>query len=227
LKKSPKKPKGKKDIYCSYIELDSPMDFARQLLDYTSKYIRVVKMDKAYRLFLPGEQLDSVRLVYYTDMDKIANYFVYNPDSDHKEKLEITNATYQNDYQSYRAPIIEMLKTPYTETSDTKKMGSIMKIEIKDPEMLVKSLAANMQNEDTPSKLYSFYAGGEHIIGTFDFLHEKGAKIFTFARTKVKEKFSGMKYDYEKDLIEYVNSFAEKSAIYIRVINLKKQFIFF
>jgi hypothetical protein len=108
-----------------------------------------------------------------------------------------------------------------------KKSGKIIKIEIKDPHALVKSLANYVHEEEPLPKLYAFYDGKDHIIGTFDFFHESGAKIFTYAKTDIKDSFGALSYTYTTDTVEPANSFAEKSAIYIRVINLKKPFPFF
>ena len=43
----------------------------------------------------------------------------------------------------------------------------------------------------------------------------------------LKEKFGTLSYNYLTDTIEPVRSFEGKSAVYIRVINLKKEFPFF
>ena len=76
-------------------------------------------------------------------------------------------------------------------------------------------------------RLYAFYSKGDHIIGTFDLFHESNAKVFAFARTKIKDRFSALAYNYTTDTVERSTSFSDRSAVYIRVINLKRPFPFF
>ncbi len=228
MKRKPKKGKADKNIHAYYVELESPLDLGRQVFDYTSRYIEAIKDKGKYTVFSVGEKIGDIRLVYYFKTDKISDFFVYTPESDHSEKYEITDKLpSQADYKSYRAPIVEILSNPYTEVKNLKKAGKIIKIEAKDSNAFIKSLVGHSSDNDSPQKLYSFYENSNHIIGTFEFFHESGAKIFTYAKIGIKEKFSALRYDYIKDSIEAANSFTEKSAVYIRVINLKKPFPFF
>ncbi len=229
MKKEPKK-KKEKGIFAYYVELESPLDLARHSFGYTPGHVKAIKEGGKFKLISMGEKFVDVRLIYYTTVDRISSFFVYNPgSSDSKERFEIREKVpqEQSDFKSYKAPIVELLSNPYTESKDLKKGGKVMKIEVKDFNAFVKSLANYAQDDEPPPKLYSFFSGKDHIIGTFDFFHEGGAKIFTFAKTNIKETFSALSYSYITDLIEPVNSFVEKSTVYIRVINLKKPFPFF
>jgi hypothetical protein len=231
VKKANKKGKSKekKELYAYYVELESPLDLARQAFGYTAGHIKAMKNKDKYVLMTPGERIGELRLIYYTQVDAIGNFFVYNPGSDSLERFEIKDRIISDhtDYKSYKAPIVEMLTTPYSELKDMKKGGKVTKIEIKNSDALIKSLASYAQEDDPLPKLYAFFDGKDHIIGTFEFFHESGIRIFTYAKIAIPERFSALSYNYTTDSIEPVNSFTEKSAIYIRVINLKKPFPFF
>lgn len=230
--KKDKKGKSKKErnIYAYYVELESPLDLVRHAFGYASGHIKAVKENSKYNLLSLGERLGEIRMIYYVQMDSIGNFFVYYPATAYSpEKFEIKDKVISDgsDYKSYKAPIVELVTFPYLPETDMKKAGKVIKIEIKDSNALVKSLA-NYANEDEPlPKLYAFYKGKDHIIGTFDFFHESGARIFTYAKTGIKDRFGALSYTYTTDTIEPANTFSEKSAIYIRVINLKKPFPFF
>lgn len=220
--------KDKKAIYAYYVELESPLDLARQAFDYSSGHIKAVMENGRHRLFFVGEKFGDVRFVYYVTIDRMGKVFVYTPMNDSKEKFDILDkATEHIDYKSYRVPLIELSMLPYTEVKDMKKAGNVIKIEVKDPDMLVKSLASYAHANETPPKLYAFYNGKDHIMGTFEFFHEGGVKIFTYAKAGAREVFGALFYNFTADSIEPTNSFVEKSGIYIRIINLKKTFPFF
>lgn len=230
MEKSKPSKKGKKEkgIYAYYIELESPLDLARQVFDFTSRSIRAIKDGKNYMLMSIGEKIGELRLIYYVRSNGIGNFFVYTPDSYPSEKYEfLDKLVTHTDYKSYKAPVVEILSNPYTEAKDLKKAGKIIKVEAKDPATFIKSIAGNAQDEDSAPKLYAFYKGNDHIIGTFEFFHEGNARIFTYAKTAIREKFSTLRYNYTNDTIEPANSFAEKPAVYIRIINLKNPFPFF
>lgn len=227
--KKDKKKKEDKELYAYYIELESELDFARQAVD--SSNIKALKEGAKYRLIDPAEKLGDVRLVYYTMVPKVSNFLVYNPGySGSKEVYEIKDTIAEHaDYRSFRAPIVELVTNPYSEVKDLKKAGKIMKVEVKDYKALVKSVAGRARDEDTPSKLYAFFNGSDHILGTFEFFREGEIRIFAYAKTQPKEKFNALNYNYSSNLIQPVNSFMfpDNSSIYIRVINLKKPFPFF
>ncbi|MDE1870941.1 MAG: hypothetical protein KGI06_01750 [Candidatus Micrarchaeota archaeon] len=227
-KESKGKTKEEKDIYAYYIELDSPLDLARQVFDYTPGHVKALKESGKYKLIFAGERLGDIRMIYYFQFESIGNFFVYTPGSDSMERFEMVDRISESmDYRSYRAPIVELLSNPYTEMKDLKKAGRIISIEAKDCNMLVRSIANSAHGDDSMPKMYAFFSGNDHIIGSFNFFHESGARIFTYSKTEIKEKFSTLRYNYTNDSIESANSFTEKAGIYIRVINLKKQFPFF
>ena len=43
MKRKSEKEKADKNIYAYYLELESPLDFARQAFDYTSRHINAIK----------------------------------------------------------------------------------------------------------------------------------------------------------------------------------------
>jgi hypothetical protein len=223
-----KKEKDDKKLYAYYIELESPLDLARQVFDYSARHINAIKNSDNYMLMSYGEKFGDIRIIYCVKLKNIGNFFVYTPEADSGEKYEmVEKLPAQVDYKSYRAPIVEVLSNPYSEVKDFKKGGKVIKIEAKNPETFIKSMVGHVHDEEPMPKLYAFYGGKNHIVGTFEFFHEGGARIFTYAKIAIKEKFSTLCYNYIKDSIEPANSFVEKSVVYIRVINLKKPFPFF
>lgn len=228
-KKDQKKEKGEKKIYAYYIELESPLDLAREAFGYSSGHIKAQKDGSKYRLLSIGEKMNDIRFIYYVTLDRIGNFFLYNPGSDSNERYEIKDKILsdQMDFKSYKAPIVELMANPYTEAKDIKKAGKVIKIEAKDSDTFIKSLINYSHDDEPPPKLYAFFDGKDHIIGTFDFFHESSMRIFTYAKINIKERFAALTYNYTNDSIEPTNSFTEKSVVYIRVINLKKQFPFF
>ena len=50
----------------------------------------------------------------------------------------------QADYKSYRAPIVEILSSPYLEVKDLKKAGNIIKIEARDASAFIKALVGHI-----------------------------------------------------------------------------------
>ncbi|MGI0100874.1 MAG: hypothetical protein ACREBH_04130 [Candidatus Micrarchaeaceae archaeon] len=224
---SNKERKKRKEISAYYVELESMLDLARHAFDYPTTHINAVRIGNAYRMFSQGEKIGDVRMLYYVTVDKLSNFLVYTPGSDSNERFEMRESVHEADYRSYKAPIVEMLSNPYTEVKDIKKDGKVVKVGVRDPNMLIRSVAGYGHDDEMLPKLYSFYSGKDHIIGTFDFFREGGAKIFTYAKTEMEQRFSAIRYNYTSDSIEPVNSFAEKSALYIRIINLKSPFPFF
>lgn len=223
-----KKEKKDKTIHAYYLELESPLDLARQAFGLGAASIKAIKDAQKYRLLLTGEHIGEIRIIYYATVEKIGNFFVYHAGwSEQYERSEIKDSIIsdQSDYKSYKAPIVELLSLPYKEEKSFEKAGKILLIEAKDWKTMVKAVAGSAQEDSLP-KLYAFYKGSDHIIGTFDFFKE-GVKVFTYAKTSIKEKFGALSYSYPTDTITPVNAFAEKSETYIRVINLKKPFPFF
>jgi hypothetical protein len=226
--KKGRKKKGSKELYAYYMELDSPLDLARQASSYEQGNINAIKSGGAYRLMANGERFGDLRVIYYSNIEKIANFLIYNPGSDSKEIFEMKNAVMGGyDFKSYKFPVMELMSDPYKEARDFKKADRVIKIQVKSPDSLVKSTANYAREEESVPRLYAFFHGNEHIIGTFDLFHESSARIFTYAITDKKEKFGALSYNYTDDTIEPVNSFVDKSVVYIRVINLKKPFPFF
>lgn len=222
------KPKEAKKPYIHYIELESKADLAKQMLDYHPGYVAAVRQEGAYLLFSVGEKLGDTRLAYCVKVEKSGKFFTYSPANDSKEKSEIVDKISDNaDYRLYKAPIMEMAVNPYIEVKGTKKMGSVTKVEVRDCASFIKSAAGNAHNDGAMPKLYAFYSGKDHILGSFELLHESGVKMFTYTKTERNERFGAILYNYNNDSIEYLNSFSEKQGAYIKVINLKSPFPFF
>lgn len=224
-----KKDRADKNLYAYYVEVESGLDLARQAFGYGHAHIKAIKEGKSYRLICTGEKIGKLRMLYYTDIDKIGGFMVYEPESESGERIRIkeTVTADATDYRSFRAPIIELLSNPYMKTEDFKKAGNVMKVEIKDPNALVKAIAGYANEEDTMPKLYAFFDGKDHIIGTFEIIRESDVRIFAYAKIQISESFGALSYNYTNDTVQPAKSFAEKLMVYIRIINLKKPFPFF
>jgi len=226
MKKSGKR-KGK-EVYVYYAELESTLDLARYIAGYgPGAYVKAVKEAANYRLLAAGEKLGDVRIVYYSDVKSIADFLIYSPESEKGERFELADKPGQPDLRSFRAPVIELLSEPYSKVKDLSKAEKVINVEVRDPDALAKSIAGLAHDEDEMPRLYAFYSKNDHIIGTFDLFHESNAKVFAFARTKIRETFSALAYNYTTDTVERANNFSDRSAVYIRAINLKKPFPFF
>lgn len=226
MKKSKEKSKGENTLTAYYIELKGISDFAGQNFDYPGGHIKAVKEGSKYRLMSMGEKIGDIRLIYYVTVDKIGKFFVYNPtESLGNYEMKDQIITEQGNFKSLRAPIIELLTNPYKEAKELKKVDKVRCIEIKDSGTLIRSML-NSHEDDSPPKLYAFFDKTSHIIGTFELFHESGAKIFTYSRTDIKSVFGSLSYNYMNDTVEPSDSF-NKSAVYVRVINLSKPFPFF
>ncbi len=226
MKKSGTKKKGK-DVYAYYVELESVMDLARYLSGYgPGAYLKAVKDASNYRLLTGGEKLGDVKIVYYTDVKSISNFMIYTPETERGERFEFADKPGQPDMRSFRAPVIELLSEPYSKVKDLSKAEKVITVEVKDPDALAKSIAGMAHEDEEMPRLYAFHSKGDHIIGTFDLFHESNAKIFAFARTRIKETFIALAYNYTTDTIVRADDFSDRSAVYIRAINLKRPFPF-
>lgn len=227
--KAKKKEEKEKDkpLYAYYIELESIADLARQ--SFGSAHIKSFRDGKSYRMLSTGERIGKLRILYYIDSEKSGNFIVYEPWLESGERTEIKDTLMadSSDYKSFKLPIMEMLSNPYEKADDLKKAGKVMKVEIKDSNTLVKALAAYAREEDIMPKLYAFFSGKDHIIGTFELFHEGDARIFSYSKIPTNDKFSTLTYNYTNDVVKPANNFADKSIVYIRIINLKNAFPFF
>ncbi len=217
-----------KEMLAYYVELESALDLARYVSGYgPGAYVKAVKDSANYRLLAGGEKLGDLRIVYYSDVKNISNFLVYSPESDAGERFELTDSQGQPDMRSFKAPIIELLSDPYSKAKDLGKAEKVVKVEVRDPEALAKSIAGMGREDEQMPRLYAFRSKNDHIIGTFELFHESNAKVFTFAKVKEKETFSALAYNYTTDAVEYVNGFSDRSVIYIKATNLKRPFPFF
>lgn len=224
-----KKKSKEKGMHAYYMELESPLDLARHIFrDGNGVNIMALKANDSYKLISLGERLGDVRIAYYSNVKKISDIFVYSTESDAGERFELTTASeLHSDIRSFKAPIMELLADPYSEAKNLKKAEKVIKAEVKNSYSLVKSIANDTHDEQGIPMLYAFQSKGSHIIGTFDLFHEQNTKVFTYAKFPVKESFGTLAYNYITGIIEPTANFAERSAIYIRIINLKKPFPFF
>ena len=132
--KDSKKGEKERGLYAYYVELESELDFARHMFGYSPySHINAIKEGGKYRLLSFGERLKSVRMIYYTTTSALSNLFVYIP-AEQPERFEMRDKLSPNaDFNSYKAPIVELLSNPYSEVKDLKKAGSVIKVGIKDP----------------------------------------------------------------------------------------------
>src|SRR5271155_3026743 len=88
-----KKEKKKKIIHAYYLELESPLDLARQAFGLGAVSIKAIKEGAKYRLLLTGEHIGEIRIIYYATVEKIGNFFVYHAGwSEQFERSEIKDS---------------------------------------------------------------------------------------------------------------------------------------
>ena len=214
-----------KDIYAAYCEVESEIDLAKTALCSGKRFINAVAAGKNIRLFVQGEKFNDIRILYYKDVEKRGSILTYVHENG--ESAALTDIVPERqDFRSYVAQIVEFSDLPYKEEKDFKKVGQIIKAEVKDHAMLAKCVAALTADDEGIPKMYSFFSKGEHIIGSFDLFHE-GAKVFSYSKIQEKASFGALKYDYMTGRVLPANLMNDNIGIYIRIINLKNPFPFF
>jgi hypothetical protein len=51
---------------------------------------------------------------------------------------------------------------------------------------------------------------GSRILGTFELIHESGAKIFTYAKIDIRRCVSSLKYNYMNDTVKAFRFFSTR-----------------
>jgi len=215
-------------LHAYFMELDSLLDLAKQIFSYEHAYVKALKDGKGNMLTSGGEKFGDTRIIYFSRAEKEGKFLIYNA-LDFSENAEIRNSALPEEigYKAFRAPIVQLESSPYAETKELKKHG-VVKVKATDASAFIKAIAGHFAKEESMPRVYAFYTGKDHIIGTFDLFHEGSTKIFTYAITEHGKRFNSLVYNYTNDSIDVSNTFSpEKSTIYVRVINLKKPFPFF
>ncbi len=223
--------KGKSGVGSSacYLKLNSVLDLAREACDFTGSVspINAVKEGKSYRLFVMGEKIGDVRLLYYCDSNKIGKFCVYSPgeESVREEEFEIKDdiSVEAPDLRLYKIPIIEFVKSPYGSKVNAKPEMQL--VQVKDFASIVKVLISELAGEESGApKVYGFFYKGEHFIGSYEIFHEGDTRFLAFAKVGQKGLFNSISYNYLDGRVETSNSFIGKSHMYVRVINLAEPF---
>jgi hypothetical protein len=214
--------------YGYYIKLMTLLDLARNSCSIGSgaSHINALKQGSRYRLFSIGEKLDSTRLLYCLDVDSRGEVLVYNPNAEEEEcgfKDAVPVAS--EDYKKYKIPVAEISSSVYTIRN--KLSDAVTTVKVKGLDSLVKSIVSDTSGRTETVKLYSFFHNAQHIIGTFSLFRDSALKTFAYTSTDAKEQFGYLRYNYLNDSVEFCRSTAEKSLIYLRIINLAEQFPFF
>src|SRR5271157_4335182 len=116
--------KKEKATTAIYAKLNSTLDLARSLCDFTGavRSMAALREGKSYRLFSTGEKLGSIRMIYYCTAEKIGRFCVYAPgDIQQKEHLEMRDTIGETQsFGSYNIPVIELENNPYKEKAAPK-----------------------------------------------------------------------------------------------------------
>ncbi|MEM0201885.1 MAG: hypothetical protein QXR73_01780 [Candidatus Micrarchaeaceae archaeon] len=217
---------GSSKISVAYVKVDSLVDLARLMSGQGSlKHISAIKDGNVYKIIYMGERAGGVQIAYYASAPKLSKFFIYSPNSPNEYiKMEDSIASSINDYNLMKAPILEIVASPFKE--EKKPSFDISIVEVNDFESFVKSIVSDSQYGGSTSKVYAFFYKGAHYVGSFELMRDSG-KIFTYAKADESNTFNYLKYDYTKDRIEPTSTIAEKSFTYVRVINLAEPFPFF
>ena len=222
--------KSSKSTGFIYTKLNSQLDHARLVCDFTGavRPIFAIGEGKSYKLLSTGEKLGDVRTIYYSKADNIGKFCVYTPgDIQQPEKLEMKDSLGETQsFGSYNIPILELEDSPYKEKGAAKPEAKL--VHAKDFAAIVRVMINSMSTEeDGAPKVYAFFSGKDHIIGSFELFHDGDSKFFTYAKVDAKKPFPAISYNYTDGEIGISESFGSKSHMYIRVINLAETPIFF
>ncbi len=226
-----KKGKAGGETAACYIKLNSILDLARNVCDFTGSVspINAVKENELYHLFTMGEKVGEVRLLYYCDSNSIGKFCVYSPgeESVREEGAEMKDDINAEapDLRLYKIPIIEFMKSPYGAKNSAKP--EIKLLPVKDFASLIKVLLSGMGDDSGAPKVYGFFYKGEHFIGSYEIFHDGEARFLAFAKVDQKRVFNSISYNYLTGQVETSNSFSGKSHMYVRVINLAEPFLSF
>jgi hypothetical protein len=214
--------------YGYYIKLGALLDLARDscVIGSGVSHINAIRQGSKYRLFSVGEKLEGTRLLYYLDVDSKGDALMYNPTSE-EEECEFKDAAplTPEDYKKYKIPVVEVLGSIYA--IKNKLSDAVATVRVKSVESLVKSVVSDTSGRTETVRLYSFLHNAQRIIGTFSLFRDGSFKTFAYASTGSKEQFSYMRYNYLSDSVEFCNNIADKTLIYLRIINLAEPFPFF
>jgi hypothetical protein len=215
-------------LYGYYVRLDSLVDLARLSISIGSGgvHIDAIRQGKGYRLFKEGEKLEDTRLIYCVDVDSKDNVLVYNPSTDDEECMfKDSIPSNAEDYRKYKLPVLE-ITGKFVYTPRDKLSDHVPLVAVKGLDSFVRSIVTDTSGRTENIKLYSFFHNKQHVVGTFMSFKE-GLRVFEYAVSDAKEKFSYLRYNYLSDSVEPCKNVAEKSMIYIKVINLAEPFPFF
>lgn len=212
-----------------YVELHSLEDLARILVGepHMHRHIRAIKDGSSYRLFIQGERFGDARCIYYVRSSTIRKFCVMRTAHDGREVAELKDdiSSEISDFKIFRAPILELSKEIY-DTKGQAKFDNIIQMQIKDYAALAKALLTGASDEGAPM-VYSFLSKGARYIGTADLIREGDTKVFTYAKIDEKEPFCALVYDYNTDRVSAERRVMDKTAGYIKAINLAEPLPFF
>lgn len=219
--------KGQK-TYGYFIKVSSLMDLARGSCSLGSgaSHINAIRQGGKYRLFAVGERLEDTRLIYCFDVDSKGDMLTYNPNAE-QEQCEFRNyaRALPEDYKSYRIPVLELSKSLYSSRSRLADHTNL--VEVKGVAQLAKAVISDTSGRTDAVNLYAFPYRSRQILGTFSLFRDGASKTFAYAIADSQERFSYLRYNYQNDSVEFCRGTAEKSLIYLRIINLEAPFPFF
>ncbi len=216
-KKGKKEPKS---IYVNQLQLADKLDIGR--LAYTMgqevKVIYAMDIGGKRSIFLLGEFIGDVRMLYYFPEESSGSYAVYSPKNENGlESFEITDTPGSHASLAVsRIPIIELDSKNFK--SKEPKPESILYVKAKKYGDVVNAIISGNINGDSMGMVYKFRSGGRTYIGSFEIITDD-KKVFVYSEI---EDFDGSfyVYDYSSGKISTAKSFSENSYIYVRIINL-------
>ena len=211
-----------------YVRLSALIDLARHscVIGSGVSHINAIKQGSKYRLFSLGEKLDGTRLLYCLDVESKGDALMFNPTAEEEEcGFKDAAPLTPEDYKKYKIPVVEISNGLYT--IKPKLSNAVVTVKVNGVEPLVKSIVSDTLGRTETVKLYSFFHNSQHIIGTFSLFRDGTSKTFAYASVDAKEQFSYLRYNYLSDSVEFCHSIADKTLIYLRIINLAEPFPFF
>lgn len=221
--------KKKEKLIGRYVQLSSLEDLARIHLGepHIPRHLRALKDGNSYKIFIQGERFGDARCLYYVKAATLRRFCVLRVGHDGVERAELKDDVTEDvgDFKAFKVPIIEISKEIY-DTKVQPKFDTVVQMQIRDYEALIKALLTNGSDEGMPM-VYSFVSKGSRYIGTGDLMREGDTRVFNYSKIDDKEQFSALAYDYNTDSVTAERKVSDKTTGYVKVINLAEPLPFF
>lgn len=214
-------------IKAQFIEVYKPIDIARYSCSFglNNSPIYAVKNNNGYTIFTPNGKISETKAVFYSNIDKIAKFFVYyNGDIDEKAEMQ-DNPKENEHYRSYRIPVLELKKIPYEEQKG--KKPNVIHIKAVSHESIVKNVIANSLENEAIGQVYCFNHDKQTYVCAFGLIEDDKTTTIMYAPYKQEKRFSFFRYNYQNDVLETADTITGNAYIFVKAINLARPFSFF